>query len=253
MSTLFDLTGQVALVTGASRGFGRSIAGALAGAGADLVLTSRTLKDVEAVAGELASAGRKILPLQADVTQVEDVEEAVRRAVATLGRIDVLINNAGINIRKPALELTETDWDQTLDTNVKGCFRVAKAVGRHMVARQKGCIVNIASMLASVTLPERAAYASSKGGLVQMTRTLAVEWAPYNVRVNAICPGPFLTDLNKVILNDPEKVKFFMDRMPMKRFGKPEELHGAAIFLASEASSFITGTTIYVDGGWTAL
>lgn len=253
MSTLFDLTGQVALVTGASRGFGRSIAGALAGAGADLVLTSRTLKDVEAVAGELASAGRKILPLQADVTQVDDVEEAVRRAVATLGRIDVLINNAGINIRKPALELTETDWDQTLDTNVKGCFRVAKAVGRHMVARQKGCIVNIASMLASVTLPERAAYASSKGGLVQMTRTLAVEWAPYNVRVNAICPGPFLTDLNKVILNDPEKVKFFMDRMPMKRFGKPEELHGAAIFLASEASSFITGTTIYVDGGWTAL
>jgi NAD(P)-dependent dehydrogenase (short-subunit alcohol dehydrogenase family) len=253
MSTLFDLTGQVALVTGASRGFGRSIAGALAGAGADLVLTSRTLKDVEAVAAELASTGRKILPLQADVTHVEDVEEAVRRAVATLGGIDVLINNAGINIRKPALELTESDWDQTLDTNVKGCFRVAKAVGRHMVARQKGCIVNIASMLASVTLPERAAYASSKGGLVQMTRTLAVEWAPYNVRVNAICPGPFLTDLNKVILDDPEKVKFFMDRMPMKRFGKPEELHGAAIFLASEASSFITGTTIYIDGGWTAL
>lgn len=253
MSTLFDLTGRVALVTGASRGFGRSIAGALAGAGSDLVLTSRTLKDVEAVAAELASTGRKILPLQADVTQVEEVEEAVRRAVATLGRIDVLINNAGINIRKPALELTETDWDQTLDTNVKGCFRVAKAVGRHMVARQKGCIVNIASMLASVTLPERAAYASSKGGLVQMTRTLAVEWAPYNVRVNAICPGPFLTDLNKVILDDPEKVRFFMDRMPMKRFGKPEELHGAAIFLASEASSFITGTTIYIDGGWTAL
>ncbi len=253
MSTLFDLTGQVVLVTGASRGFGRSIAGALAGAGSDLVLTSRTLKDVEAVAAELASTGRKILPLQADVTQVEEVEEAVRLAVAILGRIDVLINNAGINIRKPALELTETDWDQTLDTNVKGCFRVAKAVGRHMVARQKGCIVNIASMLASVTLPERAAYASSKGGLVQMTRTLAVEWAPYNVRVNAICPGPFLTDLNKVILNDPEKVKFFMDRMPMKRFGKPEELHGAAIFLASEASSFITGTTIYIDGGWTAL
>lgn len=253
MSTLFELTGQVALVTGASRGFGRSIAGALAGAGSDLVLTSRTLKDVEAVAAELASTGRKILPLQADVTQVEEVEEAVRRAVAILGRIDVLINNAGINIRKPALELTESDWDQTLDTNVKGCFRVAKAVGRHMVARQKGCIVNIASMLASVTLPERAAYASSKGGLVQMTRTLAVEWAPYNVRVNAICPGPFLTDSNKVILDDPEKVKFFMDRMPMKRFGKPEELHGAAIFLASEASSFITGTTIFIDGGWTAL
>lgn len=253
MSALFDLTDQVALVTGASRGFGRSIAGALAEAGADLVLTSRTLKDVEAVAAELAPTGRKVLPLQADVTRVEDVEESVRRAIAALGRIDILINNAGINIRKPALELTESDWEQTLDTNVKGCFRFAKAVGRHMVARQMGRIVNIASMLASVTIPERAAYASSKGALVQMTRTLAVEWAPFNVRVNAICPGPFLTDLNKGILKDPEKVKFFMDRMPMKRFGKPEELHGAVIFLASEASSFITGTTIYLDGGWTAL
>ncbi len=253
MSTLFDLTGQVALVTGASRGFGRSIAGALAEAGADLVLTSRHLKDVEAVAADLSPTGRKVLPLQADVTRSDDVEEAVRRAVESLGKIDILINNAGINIRKPALDLTETDWDQTMDTNLKGCFRVAKAVGRHMVVRQTGCIVNIASMLASITIPERAAYAASKGGLVQLTRTLAVEWAPHNVRVNAICPGPFLTDLNKVILKDPEKVKFFMDRMPMKRFGKPEELHGAVIFLASEASSFITGTTLYIDGGWTAL
>lgn len=195
MGTLFDVTGQVALVTGASRGFGRSIAGALAGAGADLVVTSRKL----------------------------------------------------------ALDLTDGDWEQTLDTNLTGCFRVAQVVGRHMVARRQGRIVNIASMLAAVTIPERAAYASSKGGLVQMTRTLAVEWAPSNVRVNAICPGPFLTDLNKVILDDPEKVKFFMDRMPMKRFGRPEELHGAVIFFASEASSFITGTTLYIDGGWTAL
>ncbi len=253
MSTLFDLTGHVALVTGASRGFGRSIAGALAEAGADLVLTSRHLKDVEAVAADLTPTGQKVLPLQADVTRSDDVEEAVRRAVASLGKIDILINNAGINIRKPALDLTESDWDQTMDTNLKGCFRVAKAVGRNMVARRTGRIVNIASMLASVTIPERAAYAASKGGLVQLTRTLAVEWAPHNVRVNAICPGPFLTDLNKVILKDPETVKFFMDRMPMKRFGKPEELHGAVIFLASEASSFITGTTLYIDGGWTAL
>lgn len=253
MGTLFDVTGQVALVTGASRGFGRSIAGALAEAGADLVVTSRRLADVEAVAADLLPSGRKVLPLQMDVTRREEVEEAVRRAVASLGKIDILVNNAGINIRKPALELTDGDWEQTLDTNLTGCFRVAQVVGRHMVTRQQGRIVNIASMLASVTIPERAAYASSKGGLVQMTRTLAVEWAPYNVRVNAICPGPFLTDLNKVILDDPEKVKFFMDRMPMKRFGRPEELHGAVIFFASEASSFITGTTLYIDGGWTAL
>ncbi len=253
MGTLFDLTGQVALVTGASRGFGRTIAGALAEAGANLVVTSRRLADVEAVAADLLPSGRKVLPLQMDVTRREEVEEAVRRAVASLGKIDILVNNAGINIRKPALDLTDGDWEQTLDTNLKGCFRVAQVVGRHMVARQEGRIVNIASMLASVTIPERAAYASSKGGLVQMTRTLAVEWAPHNVRVNAICPGPFLTDLNTVILNDPEKVKFFTDRMPMKRFGRPEELHGAVIFFASEASSFITGTTLYIDGGWTAL
>jgi NAD(P)-dependent dehydrogenase (short-subunit alcohol dehydrogenase family) len=253
MGTLFDVTGQVALVTGASRGFGRSIAGTLAEAGADLVVTSRNLADVQAVAADLLPSGRKVLPLQMDVTRRDEVEEAVRRAVASLGKIDILVNNAGINIRKPALELTDGDWEQTLDTNLMGCFRVAQAVGRHMVTRQQGRIVNIASMLASVTIPERAAYAASKGGLVQMTRTLAVEWAPYNVRVNAICPGPFLTDLNKVILDDPERVKFFMDRMPMKRFGRPEELHGAVIFFASEASSFITGTTLYIDGGWTAL
>ena len=253
MGTLFDVTGQVALVTGASRGFGRTIAGALAEAGANLVVTSRRLADVEAVAADLLPSGRKVLPLQMDVTRRDEVEEAVRRAVASLGKIDILVNNAGINIRKPALDLTDGDWEQTLDTNLKGCFRVAQVVGRHMVARQEGRIVNIASMLASVTIPERAAYASSKGGLVQMTRTLAVEWAPHNVRVNAICPGPFLTDLNTVILNDPEKVKFFTDRMPMKRFGRPEELHGAVIFFASEASSFITGTTLYIDGGWTAL
>ncbi|MBI4200002.1 MAG: glucose 1-dehydrogenase [Chloroflexi bacterium] len=253
MGTLFDVTGQVALVTGASRGFGRSIAGALAEAGADLVVTSRNLADVQAVAADLLPSGRSVLPLQMDVTRREEVEEAVRRAVASLGKIDILVNNAGINIRRPALELTDGDWEQTLDTNLTGCFRVAQVVGRHMLTRQQGRIVNIASMLASVTIPERAAYASSKGGLVQMTRTLAVEWAPFNVRVNAICPGPFLTDLNKVILDDPEKVKFFMDRMPMKRFGRPEELHGAVIFFASEASSFITGTTLYIDGGWTAL
>jgi NAD(P)-dependent dehydrogenase (short-subunit alcohol dehydrogenase family) len=253
MAQLFDLMGKVALVTGASRGLGRAIAGGLAEAGADLVITSRHLPDVERVASELAVGGRKVFALQMDVTRASEVDDAVTRAVATMGKIDILVNNAGINIRKPALELTEGDWDQTLDTNLKGCFLVAKAVGCHMVAQQGGSIVNIASMMASVVHAERAAYASSKGGLVQLTRVLAVEWAPYNVRVNAICPGAFLTDLNKVILNDPEKVKYFMDRLPMKRFGKPEELIGSVIFLASEASSYITGTTIYIDGGWTAL
>ncbi len=253
MRMLFGVTGKVALVTGASRGLGRAIAGGLAEAGADLVLTSRHLDEVGAVAAELEPSGRKVLPLQADVTQEAEVEETVARAVATMGKIDILVNNAGINIRKPALELTEGEWDRTLDTNLKGCFLVAKAVGRHMLARQAGSVVNIASMLASVVHADRAAYASSKGGLVQLTRVLAVEWAPYNVRVNAICPGPFLTDLNKIILNDPEKVKYFMDRLPMKRFGRPDELIGSVVFLASEASSYITGTTIYVDGRWTAL
>jgi NAD(P)-dependent dehydrogenase (short-subunit alcohol dehydrogenase family) len=253
MSQLFNLTGKVALVTGASRGLGRSMARGLAEAGADLVLTSRHLAEVEQVASELATGGRRVLPIQADVTRAAEIEEVVSRAVATLGGIDILVNNAGINIRKPALELTESDWDQTLGINLKGCFLVAKAVGRHMVARKAGSVINIASMMASVVLAERAAYASSKGGLVQLTRVLAVEWASSNVRVNAICPGPFLTDLNRSIVNDPEKVKYFMDRLPMQRFGKPEELAGSVVFLASEASSFITGTTIYIDGGWTAL
>jgi NAD(P)-dependent dehydrogenase (short-subunit alcohol dehydrogenase family) len=253
MGTLFELTGKVALVTGASRGLGRAIAQGLAEAGADLVLTSRHLREVEAVAAELGNGGRQVLPIQADVIQEAEVEEAVARAVSSMGKIDILVNNAGINIRKPVLELTESDWDQTLDTNLKGCFLMAKAVGRHMLARQTGSVVNIASMLASVVHADRAAYASSKGGLVQLTRVLAVEWAPYNVRANAICPGPFLTDLNKAILNDPEKMKYFMDRLPMKRFGRPEELIGSVVFLASEASSYITGTTIYIDGGWTAL
>jgi NAD(P)-dependent dehydrogenase (short-subunit alcohol dehydrogenase family) len=253
MTTLFDLNGKVALVTGASRGLGRAMAQGLAEAGADLVITSRHLSEVEQTASELTSGGRKVLPVQADVTSTVEVEEVVARAVATMGGIDILVNNAGINIRKPALELTESDWDQTMDTNLKGCFLVAKAVGRHMLSRQTGSVVNIASMLASVVHADRAAYASSKGGLVQLTRVLAVEWAPHNVRVNAICPGPFLTELNKPILNDPEKVKYFMERLPMKRFGRPEELVGSVVFLASEASSYITGTTLYIDGGWTAL
>ncbi len=253
MGTLFELKGKVALVTGASRGLGRAIAQGLAEAGADLVLTSRHLREVESVAAELRGGGRKVLPIQADVMQEAEVEEAVSRAVSSMGKIDILVNNAGINIRKPVLDLTESDWDQTLDTNPKGCFLTAKAVGRHMLARKTGSVVNMASMLASVVHADRAAYASSKGGLVQLTRVLAVEWAPYNVRANAICPGPFLTELNRAILDDPEKMKYFMDRLPMKRFGRPEELVGSVIFLASDASSYITGTTIYIDGGWTAL
>ena len=253
MGKLFDLTGRVALVTGASRGLGRSIAVGLAEAGADLVITSRTISDVEAVAQGLTSTGHKVLPIQMEVTRGDDVEAGVSRAIKHFGKIDILVNNAGINIRKPVLELSEDDWDQTLDTNLKGCFLVAKAVGRHMVARKRGSVVNTASMMASVVHAERGAYASSKGGLVQLTRVLAVEWAAVGVRVNAICPGPFLTELNKAILDDPEKVKYFMDRLPMKRFGAPEELVGSVVFLASDASSYITGTTIYIDGGWTAL
>ncbi|MFB3817723.1 MAG: SDR family NAD(P)-dependent oxidoreductase [Candidatus Methylomirabilales bacterium] len=252
MGSLFDLTGQVAFLTGASRGLGRAMAAGLAQAGADVVVTSRKLDDVAAVARELAAGGRKVLPLALEVTRAADVEAAVHEAVAQMGRIDILVNNAGINIRKPVLELTEDDWDQTLDTNLKGAFLVARAVGRQMLGQGSGSVINIASMMASVVHAERAAYASSKAGVVQLTRVLAVEWAPH-VRVNAICPGPFLTELNRPILDDAEKVKYFTDRLPMKRFGEPEELVGSVIFLASAASSYMTGTTLYIDGGWTAL
>lgn len=248
---LFDLSGKVALVTGASRGLGRAMAKGLARAGADLVLCARSEADLAAATAEIMEMGRRAVSIHLDVLNSESVERAVKRALDEMGKIDVLVNNAGVNVRKTVVELAEEEWDRVLDTNLKGYFLVGRAVGRHMISRGSGKVINVASILGAVGLPNQVAYASSKGGVIQMTKVMALEWAPYHINVNAIAPTYFETPLVAVLRNDPERYKFILERTPMGRWGQPQELEGIVVFLASRASDFITGQTIFVDGGWT--
>jgi NAD(P)-dependent dehydrogenase (short-subunit alcohol dehydrogenase family) len=248
---IFDLTGRVAVVTGASKGLGRAMSLGLAKAGADLVLCGRNVEDLEEVSGRIKGLGRRAVAVRTDVLQSKSVEAMVSAAIEEYGTIDVLVNNAGVNVRKPVVEVTEEDWDLVLDTNLKGYFLVARAVARRMIEQQKGKVINVASILGAVGLPNQVAYASSKGGVIQMTKVMALEWAPHNIHVNAIAPTYFETPLVAALRNDPERYQFIMERTPMKRWGKPEELEGIVIFLASMASDFITGQTIFIDGGWT--
>jgi NAD(P)-dependent dehydrogenase (short-subunit alcohol dehydrogenase family) len=249
---VFGLEGNVALVTGGSKGLGRSFARALAGAGADVVLTSRNAGEAEVAADEIRAMGRRALALEADVTDRSAVAEMVRRAEEEMGKVDILVNNAGINIRKPTLELQDEDWHPVIDINLKGSLYCAQAVAPGMIARGYGRIINLGSIMSTVSLAGRAAYATSKHGVLGLTRTLALEWAQHGVTVNALCAGPFETPMNRVLMNDPAAYQAFLSKIPMGRWGQPEELSGAIIFLASRASSFVTGTTLYVDGGWTA-
>ena len=253
MPDSFSLTGRVALVTGGSRGLGRAMARALAGAGADLVLVARNAEALEQAAGEIRrETGRRCLPVVADVTCEDTIETMTDRAVEAFGRIDVLINNAGINIRNPVLDQTGREFRQVMDVNLVGAFLVARSVGRWMVRQRSGSVINVSSMLGLVGLAGRPAYTATKGALLQLTRTMALEWAPFGVRVNALCPGPFVTEINTVVLEDPRARAFFLERIPLGRWGRPEELGPAAVFLASDASSFMTGAALVIDGGWTA-
>lgn len=249
---LFDLTGRVAAVTGAGRGLGRVMALALAAAGADVLLASRTAPELERLAGEVRALGRRALPFPADVTDPDACEAMAAAAVERLGGLDVLVNNAGTNVRKPALELTPDEFEFVVATNLKGYFTCARAAGRHFTARGSGKVINVSSIMGSVALPNQAAYASSKGGVDQLTKVLALEWAAAGVQVNGIAPTYFETELTRPLYDDPERRAFITERTPAGRWGQPHELAGAVIFLASAASDFVTGQTLLVDGGWTA-
>jgi len=254
MSTLFDLTGRVAIVTGGGRGLGRAIALGLADHGADVVVVSRTVAQVEKVAGEIQARGRKALALQVDTSRKADVDRMVARTLETWGRLDVLVNNAGIDIIKPAVEYAEAEWDQILDINLKGYFLCSQAVGRHMIAQRSGSILMNSSIAGSVGIKGLTPYASAKGGVDQLARTLAVEWAPHNVRVNVFAPAYFENVMQGVehVHRDEAKERHIREWTPLGRRGRLEELIGPVVFLASDASSYVTGHVLMVDGGWTA-
>ncbi len=249
---LFDLSGRVAIMTGAGRGLGRTMALALAAAGADLALASRTAPELETLVEEVNALGRRAIAVPTDVTSPEACEELVAAAIERLGRLDIMVNNAGTNVRKSMLEITPEEYDFVIETNLKGYFNGARAAGRHFVDQGSGKVINISSILGSVALPNQAAYASSKGAIDQLTKVLALEWASAGVQVNGLAPTYFETDLTRPLYEDPERRAFIEERTPMGRWGQPHELAGAVIFLASDASNFVTGQTILVDGGWTA-
>jgi NAD(P)-dependent dehydrogenase (short-subunit alcohol dehydrogenase family) len=249
----FRLDGRRALVTGGGKGLGRVIAQALAEAGADVAVASRSLDSCRQAADEIAAAtGRRTAAFAADVTRGGEVERLAREVEAGLGPVDILVNNAGVNVRGAIEELREEDWDAVIDTNLKAPFLVTRALGKGMRERGFGRVINLGSILSVIALAGRTPYASSKAGVLGLTRVLALEWAKTGVTVNAICPGPFGTEMNRSLLNDPAKYQAFVEKIPLGRWGELDEITGAAVFLASPAASFVTGSALFVDGGWTA-
>jgi len=248
----FRLDDRVAIITGGSRGLGKEMGKSLAEAGASVVLCSRTAEAVGLAADEISEqTGRVCRGYACDVSDADQVEALVARVLDEFGQVDILINNAGINIRGQIEDLTLEQFLEVQAINVTGVWLMCRAVARHMKERQYGRVINVGSILSLISIPERTPYATSKGGVLQMTRTLALEWAAHGITVNAILPGPFATEMNLPLIDDPEKYKQFAAQIPLGRWGELEEIGGLALYLASDASSFVTGAGITIDGGWT--
>jgi len=247
--SLFDLTGKVAVVTGTSRGLGQYFARALARAGADLVITSRRIDSLQEFQKEMESLGRGALPLELDVRNYDSIQRMVEAAHQFYGKIDILVNNAGCNVRKPAVDVTWDDWSLVVDTNLRGSFFVAQAVARKMIPRRYGRIINIGSVTTIFGYANITPYCASRGGVKQMTMSLADDWGPYGITVNCLAPGWFKTEQTKVLYENKEWVEYLIDRIPLKRPGQPNDMDGAIVFLASDASAYMTGQTLLVDGG----
>jgi NAD(P)-dependent dehydrogenase (short-subunit alcohol dehydrogenase family) len=247
---LFDLSGKVALVTGASRGLGQYMARALARAGADLVVTSRTVESLRPFCREIEVLGRKALPLALDVRHYDSIQRMTSAASAHYGKIDIVVNNAGCNVRKPAVDVSWDDWNLVLDTNLRGAFFVAQAVARDsMIPHRYGRVINIGSVTSVAGYAGITPYCASRGGVKQMTMSLADDWGVHGITVNCLAPGWFKTAQNETLYDSQDWVEYLKDRIPLKRPGLPSDLDGAVVFLASDASSYVTGQTLLVDGG----
>jgi len=248
----FDLSGKVAIVTGAGRGLGYNIAVALAKYGADLVVCSRTQSELEKVAQEAINLGRKVLVQKMDICRRSEIDKMVEESVSAFGHIDILVNNAGINIPQWSVEVTEEAWDVIIDTNLKGLFFCAQAVGKVMIRQKKGKVINLSSQSGSVGIPQRVVYCASKGGVNLLTKVLAIEWGQYNINVNAIAPTYIETPMTRPMLADKPFYEFVMEKIVLGRVGQPDDVVGAVIYLASESSNLVTGHILLIDGGWTA-
>lgn len=250
MEKSLSLQGKKSLITGAAKGIGESIAMTFAKLGSDLALADIDGPSLEKVSEEIRKTGRRVYPIVADITSLKDIEEIVQKSIQNLGEINVLVNNAGVSFLNPAEKLTEEEWDKTLSVNLKGLYFLSQAVGRHMIQKKSGKIINIASQAAVVALENHIAYCASKAGVVAVTKVLALEWGKYNINVNAIAPTIIMTPMGKKAWSG-EKGEKMLERIPLGRFGEPEDVAFTAAFLASDISNMITGTTIMVDGGYT--